>query len=90
MITMTRTTSTSDPSEPNTGTRRPTTEHYSIQTKSNDEHERQATRSERPHLCIVINWCGPASGRPEPALRAVDLETTPLMIVSSRAGSSWC
>jgi len=87
MITTTRTTSTSNPS---TSTRPPTTEHYSTQTNMSDEHERQATRSEGPHLCIVINWCGPASGRPEPALRAVDLAPTPFMIVSAGAGSSWC
>jgi hypothetical protein len=89
-MTTTRTASTSNPSEPNTGTRRPTTDEYSTRTKKNDEHERQATRSERPHLCIVINWCGPASGRPEPALRAVGLATAPFMIVPTCAGSSWC
>lgn len=90
MITTTRTASTSNPSEPNTSTRRRTTKYYSRRTNTNHEHERQATRSERPHLCIVINWCGPASGRPEPALRAVDLAHAPLKIISASAGSSWC
>lgn len=82
MSTTSRSTSTSNLSEPNTSTTRRTTEHYSRRTTKNNE--------QRPHLCIVINWCGPASGRPEPALRAVDLASARFMIVSTVAGSSWC
>lgn len=57
-------------------------ENYSIQTNTSEEQERQATRSARPHLGITIRGCGPADGRPQPTLRAVDLPRVWFMIVS--------
>ena len=58
-------------------------EHYAIQTNHEHEPRTKPPRSKDPHLCIVINWFGAASGRPQQALHAVDL----YKIIT---GSSWC
>ena len=66
-----------------TTTRPISPEHYAIQTNAEQEPRTRPPRSKDPHLCIVINWFGAAFGRPQHALRAVDL----YQII---AGSSWC
>ena len=68
---MTPTTQPTDPSSITTQ-RFTAAEHYAIQTKHKREPGTRATRSKGSHLGIVIIWQGPASGRPQPALRAVD------------------
>lgn len=81
MTTTTPTSSPSNPSQPDTSTRENTSPHYSIQTNTSQEQDPRATRSKASHLGILIDGCGPASGRPEPALRAVDLARPTFMIV---------
>ena len=66
-----------------TTTRPIAAEHYTIQTNYEQEPRTKPPRSKDPHLCILICGLGAASGRPQQALRAVDLHK---IIV----GSSWC
>ena len=58
-------------------------EHYAIQTNYEQEPGTRPPRSKDPHLCILICGPGAASGRPQQALRAVDL----YKII---ARPSWC
>lgn len=46
-----------------------TTTHYSSKTDKATETDSTATRSKPSHLCITIRRGGPASGRPDGALR---------------------
>jgi hypothetical protein len=85
-MTDTSRTSTST-SEPSTNT---ATEHYSRRRNENGGRDPRTTRSNAAHLGIVIIWPGPASGRPQPTLRAVDLERGPATIVPTAGWSSWC
>lgn len=71
-------------------TSRTATEHYSIKTSENRERETRAPRSNDSHLGITIRGGGPASGRPEPALRTVDLANTLTKIVVMGGCSPWC
>jgi len=80
-------TSSSTSTEPTTPA---TTERYSIQTPKHREHDPRTPRSNAAHLCITIDGGGPASGRPQPTLRAVDLAPTPFKIVSMDGWPSWC
>ena len=56
-------------------------EHYAIQTNYKQEPGTRPPRSKEPHRCILIVGSGPASGQPQPALRAVDLALRPFKIV---------
>ena len=56
-------------------------------TSENQEPELQDQRDS--HRCIVIVGSGPASGRPQPALRAVDLESIFARSISAGV-PSWC
>jgi len=92
--TTTPTSSLSSSTEPRTTTE---TKHYSRRRNENRERDPRTTRSKPSHLCIVIIWVGPASGRPQPTLRAVDLDEwhakiiSGAAIVSGRRGwASWC
>ena len=68
-------------------TQRPTTaEHYAIQTNHDPEPGTRTPRSKASHRCILIVGSGPAFGRPQPTLRAVDLALCLFKIVM--AGSS--
>ena len=73
MSSTTRTISTSNPSQPTTNTLTPSTKHYSIKTNTSHEPKARTIRSKDAHLGIPIVGYGPAFGRPEPTLRAVDL-----------------
>ena len=57
-------------------------EHYAIQTNQEQEPGTKPPRSKDPHRCILIVGSGPASGRPQPALRAVDLALGSFKIVA--------
>lgn len=86
---MTDTSSTSSPSitsEPNTNT---ATQHYARQTNEDRERDPRTRRSIAAHLGILIDGSGPASGRPQPALRAVDLAVTAFKIVPVWRWSPW-
>jgi hypothetical protein len=48
-------------------------DHYAIPTSHEQEPRTRPPRSKDPHLCITICGSGAASGRPQQALRAVDL-----------------
>ena len=80
-------TSSSTSTEPTTPA---TTERYSIQTPKHREHDPRTPRSNAAHLCITIDGGGPASGRPQLTLRAVDLAVDLLVIVSPGGWPSWC
>lgn len=86
MITPTRISTLHTTSQPLTRTRRTSTQHYSNQTNKSQEHERQASRSKGAHRCITIRGWRPAFGRPQPALRAVDLAHGLAKIVSGWSG----
>ena len=64
------TTATTHPTDPSTRHHR--TEHYSTRSNQKPEPRIRTTRSKGSHLGIVIIWQGPAFGRPQPPLRAVD------------------
>jgi hypothetical protein len=90
MSAQTRTTITTSPTNSTETTTQPPSTHYSSRTNQKPEREPQATRSKDSHLCITIRGGGPASGRPQPTPRAVDLVTSSFMIVSVIGWSSWC
>ena len=48
-------------------------EHYALPTNHEQEPRTRPPSSKDPHLCITICGSGAASGRPQQALRAVDL-----------------
>ena len=63
-------------------TPRPTSaEQYAIQTSHEQEPRTRPPRSKDPHRCILIVRSGPASGRPQPTLRAVDLSLAAFKII---------
>jgi hypothetical protein len=78
------------PSRSTDTTTRTETEHYSSRRNENRERDPRATRSNDSHLGILIDGCGPASGRPEPTLRAVDLSWLDFKIVSVGSGVASC
>ena len=90
MTTDSRIRSNSSPSTSTEPTTRTETGHYSERTNKNQERDPRATRSNASHLGIPIRGCGPASGRPEPALHAVDLAPIPFKIISMGGWSPWC
>ena len=89
MTTTSTTTITTRPSTSTETTTRTPSEHYSISSNEDQERARPETRTKDSHLCITIDGAGPAFGRPEPTLRAVDLAQTTFKIVSSGGWSSW-
>lgn len=66
------------------------THSYSIQPNDIQDNTSTSTRSKASHLGITIRGWVPASGRRQPALRAVDLGDGSTMIVSIGGASSWC
>jgi len=84
-----RTAITSYPSPLTESTTRTTTTHYFIRTNEEQEPDTRTTRSKDSHLGILIDGFGPASGRPQPTLRAVDLAATPFKIVTAGRWSPW-
>ena len=60
---MTPTSRTDTPTTSTTTRTTAMTQHDSIRTRTTREPEPRATRSKASHLCIVINWSGPACGR---------------------------
>jgi len=90
MTTTSTTTITTRPSTSTETTTRTPSEHYSISSNEDQERARPETRTKDSHLGILIDGFGPASGRPQPTLRAVDLATAACKIVSVAGWSSWC
>ncbi|GAA2570282.1 hypothetical protein GCM10010210_52350 [Pseudonocardia hydrocarbonoxydans] len=86
MTDMSRTSSPNTTSEPNTNTE---TKHYARQTNEDRERDPRTRRSIAAHLGILIDGSGPASGRPQPTLRAVDLAVEASKIVSGWRWSPW-
>ena len=89
MSSTTRTTITTGPIISTETTTRAPSKHYSIRRNEKSEREPQATRSKDSHLGITIRGGGPAFGRPQPALRAVDLPEHARKIVSAGGCASW-
>ncbi|WP_300008100.1 hypothetical protein [Pseudonocardia sp.] len=86
MTDMSRTSSPTTTSEPNTNTE---TQHYAKQTNENPERDPRTRRSIAAHLGILIDGSGPAFGRPQPTLRAVDLAAATFKIVPVGRWSPW-
>lgn len=72
-----------------TTTTRTTTEHKPRDNDQTTKTDKRARRSKESHLGILIDGCGPASGRLQPTLRAVDLAAAAFKIVSAGRWSSW-
>ena len=89
MTTTSTTTITTRPSTSTETTTRTPSEHYSISRNEDQERARPETRTKDSHLGILIDGFGPASGRPQPTLRAVDLAATPFKIVTAGRWSPW-
>lgn len=91
--TSTTTPSTTTPSKTTNSSIKTTTstetEHYSISRNEDQNRDRPETRTKDSHLGITIRRGGPASGRPEPTLRAVDLHEAAHEIVSMGGWASW-
>jgi len=81
MTTTSTTTITTRPSTSTETTTRTPSEHYSISSNEDQERARPETRTKDSHLGITIRGLRPAFGRPQPALRAVDLPETARKIV---------
>jgi len=89
MSITTRTSITTSPSTNTETTTRTPSKHYSIRRNEKAEREPQATRSKDSHLCITIRGGGPAFGRLQSALRAVDLGGAVDKIAPADGWSSW-
>lgn len=74
-----RTSSPNTTSEPNTNIE---TQHYASRRNEDRERDPRTRRSIAAHLGILIDGFGPASGRPQPTLRAVDHAAAAFKIVS--------
>lgn len=86
MTDISRISSPSTTSEPNTSTE---TQHHAGQANEDRERDPRTRRSITAHLGILIDGSGPASGRPQPTLRAVDLAATTFKIVPVWRWSPW-
>ena len=86
MTDMSRISSPNTTSEPDKNTE---TKHYARQTNEDQERDLRTRRSIAAHLGILIDGSGPASGRPQPTLRAVDLAATAFKIVPVGRWSPW-
>ncbi len=56
-----------------TSTIRAASTHYSTRTINTQEQDTRTARSNAAHLCITIDGCGPASGRPRMTTPLLDL-----------------
>ncbi|GAA3250932.1 hypothetical protein GCM10017691_63290 [Pseudonocardia petroleophila] len=86
MTDMSRTSSPNTTNQPNTNTE---TQHDARQTNEDRERDPRTRRSIAAHLGILIDGSGPASGRPQPTLCAVDLAVATFKIVAAGRWSPW-